>query len=187
MKCQKCKSKNVFKASYCQKCGKKFTDEEKKSAYRKTIFGKIDSILQIKSIVSLNIITGNIFFKIASLLIVLGIGLYFLFTMGIHTKILNSKEYDIIYHKKNNEYYLLIDDKKDSVELNLYRPNRIKEMIIYTYNLEDSEQNKIKISRNDKITLPINQDDYHMIESKYSNKKKDQLKLYVYHKSDIKE
>ena len=185
MKCHKCKSKNILKADYCQKCGEKFTDKEKKEAYNKTIFGKIDSLLKIKSIVTLNIITGNIFFKIASLLVVLGIGLYFLFTIGINTKILNSKDYEIFYNKESKEYYLLIDDNKDSVELNLYRPNRTKEMTIYSYDLNDKEKTKTKVTKEDRITLNAYQDDYHIIKSKYSNNKQDNLKLFVYHKSDI--
>ena len=185
MKCHKCKKDNILKAKYCQKCGEKFTDKEREEAYNKTFFGKIDSFLKIKSIVTLNVITGNIFFKIGSLLVVLGIGIYFLLTMGIHTKILNSKEYQVIYNKKTSEYYLVVEDNKDSIELNLYRPNRTKKMVVYTYDLEDKEVSKTKVSKKDKITLTTYQDDYHVIESKYSNKKKDQLKVYVYHKSDI--
>ena len=186
MKCHKCKSENIIKAKYCQKCGEKFTDKDREEAYQKTIFGKIDSFLKIKGFVTLSVITGNIFFKIASLLVVLGIGLYFLFTMGIHTKILNSKDYEIFYNNKNSEYYLVVDDSKDSIELNLYRPNRVKELVIYTYDLEDKETSMNKVSKDYNITLNTSSDNYHIIKSKYSNKKKDQLKLYVYHKSDIK-
>ncbi len=185
MKCHKCKNENVLKANYCQQCGEKFTDKEKKEAYNKTIFGKIDFLKKIGDIATLNAITGNIIFKIVSLLIVLIIGLYFLFTMGINTKILNSKDYQIFYNKESKEYYLLVDDNKDSIELNLYRPNRIKKMTIYTYDLDDQEKAKTKVAKDDKITLNTYQDDYYIIESKYSNKKQDHLKVFVYHKSDI--
>ena len=185
MKCHKCKSENILKANYCQKCGEKFTEKEKEEAYKKTVFGKIDVLKKIKDIITLDAITGNIIFRIASLLIVLGIGLYFLLTMGINTKILNSKDYQIFYNKESNEYYLLVDDNKDSIELNLYRPNRTKEMTIYTYDSYDKEKNKTIVSKDDKITLNTYQDDYNIIESKYSNEKIDNLKIYVYHKSDI--
>ncbi len=185
MKCHKCNSENVLKANYCQKCGEKFTDEDKEKAYNKTIFGKIDALIKIKDIATLNAITGSIVFKIVSLLIVLGIGLYFLFTMGINTKILNSKDYRIFYNKESSEYYLLVDDNKESIQLNLYRPNRTKEMTIYTYDLDDKEKTKTIVSKDDKVILNTYQDDYHIIESKYSNKKQDDLKIFVYHKSDI--
>ena len=185
MKCHKCKDENILKANFCQKCGEKFTEKEKEEAYSKTIFGKIDSIKKIKDIATLDAITGNIIFKIVSLLVVLGIGLYFLFTMGINTKILISKDYQIFFNKESNEYYLLVDDSKNSIELNLYRPNRTKEMTIYTYDLDDKEKDKTIVSKDDKIILNTYQDDYHIIESKYSNKKQDNLKIFVYHKSDI--
>lgn len=185
MKCHKCKSENILKANYCQKCGEKFTEKEKEEAYKKTIFGKIDALKKIKDIISLDAITGNIIFRIASLLVVLGIGLYFLFTMGINTKILNSEDYQVFYNKESNEYYLLVNDNKDSIELNLYRPNRTKEMTIYTYDLNDNEKTKTTVSKDDKITLNTYQDDYNIIESKYSNEKQDNLKIFVYHKSDI--
>ena len=105
--------------------------------------------------------------------------------MGINTKILNSKDYQIFFNKKSNEYYLLVDDSKDSIELNLYRPNRTKEMTVYTYDLNDKEITKKMVSKDDEITLNAYKDDYHVIESSYSNKKKDNLKIFVYHKSDI--
>ena len=185
MKCHKCKNENLLKANFCQKCGEKFTEKEKEEAYNKTIFGKIDFLKKIKDIVTLDVITSNIIFKIVSLLVVLGIGLYFLFTVGINTKILNSQDYQVFYNKENSEYYLLIDDNKDSIELNLYRPNRIKEMTIYTYDLNGNEKAKTTVSKDDKITLNTYQDDYHTIESNYSNEEQDNLKIYVYHKSDI--
>ena len=185
MKCNKCKSENILKANYCQKCGQKFTDKEKEEAYKKTLFGKIDAFLKIKNIATLNVITGNIIFKIVSLLIVLGIGLYFLFTVGINTKILNSKDYQIYFNKESNEYYLIVDDKKDSIELSLYRPNRTKEMTIYTYDIDGNEQTKKVVSKDDKITFNTYQDDYHIINSKYSNKKEDNLKVFIYHKKDV--
>lgn len=185
MKCESCKSKNVLKANYCQKCGKKFTEEEKEAAYNKTIFGKIDSIKKIFDVATLNAITGHIIFKIVSLLIVLGIGIYFLLSMGINTKILDSSYYEVFYNKESDEYYLLVDDNKDSVELNIYRPNRAKEINVYTYDLNDKEKNKVVLSKDDKITLNTYQDDYHIIESKYSNNKQENIKLSLYHKNDI--
>ena len=167
MKCHKCKNENVLKANYCQNCGEKFTEKEKEEAYRKTIFGKIDSIKKIKDMATLNAITSNIVFKIVSLLVVLGIGLYFLFTIGINTKILNSKYYQIFFNKESNEYYLIVDDNKDSIELNLYRPNRTKEMTIYTYDLNDKEKTKTTISKDDKVTLNTYQDDYYITDYRH--------------------
>ena len=185
MKCHKCKNENITKANFCQKCGEKFTEKEKEIAYDKTIYGKIDKMKKIKDIATLDIITGNIVFKIVSLLVVLGIGLYFLFTMGINTKILNSKEYKIFYNKTLDEYYLIVDDDKESVVANFYRPNRVKEMNAYHYNLDNEELEKKTIDKENTISLNTSENDYYLIESEYSNKKKDNLKVFVYHKSNI--
>ena len=140
MKCHKCKTTNIVKANYCNKCGEKFTDKEREDAYNKTIYGKLEKIEKIKDIATLDIITGNIVFKIISLVIVLGVGLYFWFTMGMNTKILNSADYKIFYNKSNDQYYLLVDDSYDSVDVSMYRPNRVKKMMIYHYNIDNKKE-----------------------------------------------
>lgn len=185
MKCHKCKFDNIVKASYCHNCGEKFADKEKEEAYNKTIYGKIEKLEKIKDIASLDIITGNIIFKICSLLIVLGIGIYFLFTMGWNTKILNSIDYKLFYNTSDNGYYILVDDNIDSVDVSLYRPNRLKKMIINHYDLDNNLVEKREIKKEDKVELNASSNDYYIIESKYSNKKQGKIKVVVYHKSDV--
>ena len=107
-------------------------------------------------------------------------------TMGVNTKILNSSEYEIFYNKNSDEYYLLVDDSKQSVNVSMYIPNRAKEMIIYHYDINDNLIDETKIKKDQTIELDKFKDDYYIIESKYSNKKKDNIKLSAYHKSDIK-
>ena len=185
MKCKKCKFENIVKASYCHKCGNKFSDDEKEMAYKKTIYGKIETFEKWKDIISLDVITGNIVFKIVSLIVVLGIGLYFLFTMGINTKLLNSKDYKIFYNKQEDEYYLLVDDEIDSIDVSLYYPNRVKEMNVYHYNTDDSLIEKKVIDKKKNVELKAYNNDYYVLESEYSNKKKDEIKVWVYHADDI--
>ena len=185
MKCTKCKSDNIVKANYCSKCGNKFTDKEKDASYNKTIYGKIEKLEKLKDIVTLDIITGNIIFKICSLLIVLGIGVYFLLTMGWNTKLLDVDNYELFYNKTNDEYYLLVDDNLDFVDVSMYRPNRLKKMTIIHYDTDNKELDTKEIKKDDKIELTTYNNDYYVIESKYSNKKNDKLKVYAYHKSDI--
>ena len=84
-----------------------------------------------------------------------------------------------------SEYYLLVDDNKEAIEVNLYRPNRVKELTLYHYNSADEELEKKTIEKDDKVSLTTYQDDYYVIESKYSNKKQDKLKVAAYHQSDI--
>lgn len=185
MKCSKCDFENIIKASYCNKCGAEFTEDEKKKAYGKTIYGKIEKMEKIKSIVTLEKITGNIVFKILSLLIVLGIGIYFLLTMGINTKLLNSKEYEIFYNQEANEYYLLADDNHSYVDVSLYRPNRAQKMIVYHYDINNNLLEEKEIKKEETVKLSTFKDDYYVIKSEYSNNKEQKLKVFVYHSSDI--
>ena len=185
MKCHKCKFDNIVKASYCHNCGEKITENERQKAYNKTIYGKIEKIENIKNIATLDVITGNIIFKALSLIVVLGIGIYFLLTMGWNTKILNSNDYKLFYNKNSDEYYVIVDDNIDSVDLSIYRPNRLKIMTIYHYDTDNNELDSKEIKKDDKIELTTYSNDYYVIESKYSNKKEDKLKVFDYYKSNI--
>ncbi len=185
MKCSKCEFENIVKASYCHKCGYEFTENEKKKAYQKTIYGKIEKLENIKSIVTLEKITNHIAFRIISLLIVLGIGVYFLLTMGIDTKLLNSKDYEIYYNKEGNEYYLIVDDTYSSIDLSLYRPNRVEKMVVYHYDMENNLIEEKEIKKDQNVNLNTFKDDYYVIKSEYSNKNEQDLKVFVYHNSDI--
>ena len=185
MKCSKCGFENIIKASYCNECGTKFSEEEKKKAYRKTIYGKLETIEKLKAIITLENLTGHIIFKIISLIIVLGIGIYFLFTMGIDTKLLKSKEYEIFYNKEENQYYLLVDDTYSSVNVSLYRPNRVQKMTINHYDLNNTLLSEEVVEKEDTVKLNTFEDDYYVIKSHYSNDKEQELKVSVYHSSDL--
>ena len=120
------------------------------------------------------------------MLVVLGVGIYFLLTMGWNTKILNSDDYSIFYNKTSNEYYLVVDDNVDLVDVSLYRPNRLKKMLIYHYDLDNNKLGEKEIKSNDMVELTTYSDDYYIIESKYSNKKTEKIKVFAYHKGDLK-
>ena len=185
MKCSKCGFENIVKASYCNKCGEKFKDEERKKAYKKTIFGKIETLEKLKAIVTLEKITGNIVFKIISLLIVLGVGLYFLLSMGINTKLLESNDYELFYNKTDNEYYLLVEDDKTSANVSLYRPNRVKKITVNHYDINGNLLEEKEIQKDQIINLNTFKDDYYVIKSEYSSKNEQSLKVIVYKSSDI--
>ena len=185
MKCSKCGFENIVRASYCNKCGEEFKDEERKKAYKKTIYGRIETLENLKAIITLEKVTGHIAFKIISLLIVLGIGLYFLFTMGVDTRLLESKDYEIFYNKVDNEYYLLVDDNYSSVNVSLYRPNSVQKILINHYDINGNLLEEKAIEKDQVINLNTFKDDYYIIKSEYSSKKEQALKVLVYKSSDI--
>lgn len=185
MKCSKCGCENIIKANYCKECKNKFTKEEREKAYNKTLFGKIELIEKWYSRLTLQEITGHIVFKICSIGVILVIGIYMLFTMGITTKILDSNDYKIYYNETLKEYNLLVDSSMNEVDINLYKPNRLKELNILHYDTDNELLEKLEYKEDEDIVLNTYDNDYYVLESKYSNNKSEKIKVIVYKESDI--
>ena len=179
MKCIKCKTNNINKANYCKNCNYKFSEKEQKIAKRKTLIGKIEMIEDIYNICSFKVITDHILFKIATIIIVLSIGIYFLITNGSNLKLLESDNYKIQYNKKQTEYYLI--GKNEEIHLDLYIPKKSKKIIVKHYDRNNNIIIENTYKKLDNIILETNDDnDYYVIESIYKNNNLDQIKLYVY-------
>ena len=110
MKCKNCNEKNLYKAHYCQKCGYAFTEEDRKEAYSQTIFGFFDKIEEMYKKIKLDNITGNMYFKVLSILFVLAFGLFNVLSNGNAFKVLDSEQYDVQYNTKTEEYYLITEE-----------------------------------------------------------------------------
>lgn len=177
MKCCKCKVNNITKANHCKKCGYKFSEEEQKKAKGKTFVGKLEKIEKVYEVCTLKIITDHIAYKIISFLIVLGMGIYFLVTYGLNVRFLNSKNYDIKYNNKLKEYYIITN--KNKVSLDLYIPNRTKNIAVIHYDEKDNFIEETSYKPSSKIILQTKEDDYYIVEPLYSNDIKDSFKLYV--------
>ena len=185
MKCPKCNTKNSPKANYCMSCKRKFTEEEQEKAYNKTIFHFFDKLEDLYSKINLEFITDHILFKIGSLLLVLGIGIYFYFTKGINTTILDSKNYEIYKYKNSKEYYLVVKDNIEKASLNLYIPNRAKKIEIIEYDETGKEIKKTNYKKNKEFKLTPSTKEYYVIQTTYSNQKEESLIFYIYKESDI--
>jgi len=177
MKCSKCKTKNITKANYCKKCGNKFTKKEQEKAKRKTLIGKVEFLEDLYSKCTLKIITGHIVFKICSILIILGIGISIWINKGLDLKLLNSEDYEILYNKTEKEYYLITTNEK--VLLNLYVPNRTKEIKISHY---DSNANLLEdksYKPDAEIILETKETEYYILDVKYLHDDRYSFKFYV--------
>ena len=183
MKCPKCNTKNILKASYCMKCKYSFSEEDQEKAYKKTIFYTLEKIEEWYYHLTLETITSHIAFKIGSLLLVLGIGLYYYFTVGINTAILKNDSYDLYYYKKKQEYYL-ITNQKEEINLNLYIPNRAQKVIIKQYDEEGSLIDSTIYQKKKPFKIETNSTNYYVIETKYRRKTEKQ-KLKIYDKEEI--
>ena len=184
MKCPKCNTKNIVKASYCKECKYEFTEEEQDKAYSKTIYGKLEKIEEWYNHLTLATITDHIAFKIITILIVLLGGLYYYFTRGIDTSILQSNTYEVYYNDKNDEYYLVIDDETKEIKLNLYIPNRVMKIDIEHYDLENKLLDKEVFEEDKGINLKAYKSDYYILKSVYDTKT-EKMKVFVYPKNRV--
>ena len=132
MICKECGTKNRIKANYCMHCGHQFTDQQREYAYSKTIFGWIEKIENIWSILTLDKITGSSLFKIISLVIIFLVGSYSVYKNGTQFRPLEHENYEIQYNQKVNEYYLISD--LDSFEVSLYLPKTTDELTVLQLN-----------------------------------------------------
>lgn len=179
MKCSQCGEKNIVSASYCKKCGNRFTKEEKKKARDKTFIGKLEKIEEIYQICTLKKITDSILFKIGSIVVILLIGIGVWFQNGSHVKILENNNYKIQYNTKEKEYYLLVNEEQ--TDLKLYLPNTVKNIEVEHYNQKDELVETKKYKLKDSIVLNSSlMKDYYIVKANKDKKKKEKLKVYVF-------
>ena len=178
MKCIKCGTKNVHNANYCKKCSYEFSLEEQKAAEKWTFIGIVKRIEELKEKITFGWIFDNLIFKIISVLVVLLIGLSFVFSNGSEFKLLENDSYSIKYNEELEEYYLFTSE--DKVDLSLYIPKDIEKFIVRSYESEDVMLSNLDYKVDDNIILFSNDNlSYYVLEAKYDDNS-DMLKLFVY-------
>lgn len=175
MKCLKCKCKNSYKSNYCYECGERFTDEEKKKSSNNKFVKFLKFIRDIYDRLNLDNITGNIYFRIFSVIVVVLIGLYGIITNGFHLRIETSSDYTYQYNKKDDEYYLYTDN--ETTKLNLYTLGENSSITVSYYDENGSMINENNYTDYNDIILTANtfSNNYYIL-----THKKDKLKLYIY-------
>ena len=71
MKCIKCQSKNRNYANYCKNCGYHFSKEEQEAASKWSLPWFLEKIDNFKKLITLDILKGNIIYRILSIIVVL--------------------------------------------------------------------------------------------------------------------
>lgn len=175
MICKKCKEDNIIHAKYCRNCGKEFSEEERKEAYDKTIYGKLDFIKKMKEHIDLSFITGNRYFRIAVLAVII---VYIIFSGGKSKDftIENSNQYEVQYNEKLDEYYLLSDES--TVNLNLYLPEEPNSIEIVAFDTENQEINRRIFQMDETMTIETNPQQYYVVTAHYENSTQT-LKFYL--------
>ena len=167
MKCSKCGKENLIKARFCSECGNPFTDEERQSAYDRTIYGKLDKIGEAKGWLTLNKITSNPIVRIAILIIILAIGLLSGNNRGDRMTVLESDEYKVYYNTETKDYFLNTD--KDEVSVGIYLPGTPSGISVYTLNEQAEAIDEEYYDIGEKIILQKADDRVYVIEGDYEN------------------
>lgn len=184
MKCQDCKTKNIKKAYFCKHCGREFSEKERKNASKKGIIGLIKRIEKWYDLCTLKVITDNIIFKILSIVLLLGVGVYNLYTTGNGLRIEENNKYNIKYNKKENEYYVFMTENNNinengKLKLDFYIPNNIDNINIKYYSETNEEIYSLEIPKEEEMEFLANTDknNYYIVSA--NNKK---IKIYIYYK-----
>ena len=179
MKCIKCGTKNVHNANYCKKCAYEFSLVEQKAAEKWTLIGIVKRIEDLKEKITFGWLFDNLIFKIIFVLVVLLIGLIFVFNNGFEFKLLENDSYSIKYNEELEEYYLLT--KEDKVDLSMYIPKDIDKFNVKLYDNNNIMLSDLDYKVDDNIVLFSNDNlSYYVLEVKYDDDNSDILKLFVY-------
>lgn len=176
MKCSHCGRENALSAHYCGACGTKFTEEERGAAYDKTLFGKLDKVLDMKGWLDLSKITGNRFVRLAVLLVLLVLVAVNISRNGSHLTIAPGEGYTVAYNSETEEYYALTDLSK--VELSTYLPKKTDSIIVTCY-IRGAEAYTRQEEPGTAVELPRLEDGYYVIRANYADGKSEELLLFV--------
>ena len=183
MNCSHCGGENPTKADYCRSCGEKFTDKEKKAAYGKTVYGKIDRFLELKSWVTLGKITGHPIFRAAVLLILAVLVVVNVGAFGRELCIKNSGSYDVAFNGEMNEYYVMTD--LPEVSLSVYVPRKTSSLVLNVYRNEVLSESR-SFDPGDGVTVQISSDCRYEIAAAYEKGGGETLSFFVCEKEAAK-
>ncbi len=186
MKCPTCRKKNLNKANYCQKCGYEFSKQDKAKVKENFLVAILDKLDLIHDFITGDLFKNTILYRILSVLIVLGIGLYMIFTMGWKLRLLNNDAYNVKYNEELDTYYILIpqalkENETQEIDAAFYVPNRINSLDLTYYNEKDEEISHQEYEKQDRYTLLINtkENNYYILAN--HDDTKESLKIYVYY------
>ena len=175
MICQQCGKKNITKAQYCGSCGTAFSEEQRKKAYNRTIFGVIEKVEELKGYATLEAVTGHPVFRIALLVLILVAGLLLGRPHGDHLTILESDAYQVQQEVQTGEYYILTED--DSLVLELYFPRTVETLTVRQFQGEKLMYER-RFSAEDTITLEKSHERTYVVEANYGDQS-ESITLYV--------
>ena len=189
MKCQLCGHKNVKKANYCEQCGTLFTKEEKEKALTNGIDGFLRKLHTYYETLTFHFITDRLWFKILSLVLLIGFCLWIYYGKSDTLKIEDSDVYSFQYNTKEKEYYLYIPEEyfaqyNGKVPLNLYVPKGYETLYVGLFNENNELLMKEEKSKTSEIILETNKNENGYYAISLNDSLDNPLKVYIYLGSD---
>lgn len=183
MRCSKCKKENLRKANYCQSCGKNFTDKEKEEAMKSTAIGTIkyyEEWINEHTIIKL---IKHPLTKVLSVLAILALGFYNIYTMGTELKIMNGENYEVTYNEDTDEYYIVTKEAPvdGKVYLSMYIPNRVENMTVDYFSPDGILLESETKTNHEGILLNVNTLANNFYTIKDDQKKSKTLKVFIYY------
>ena len=187
MKCESCKKKNMRKANYCKKCGRKFTEEEKENAKKVGIDVILDAYTTVKDFITLEMFTNIKIVKVFFVLLVLAVGIYMVCTRGWNLRVVQGEDYIVKYNQEKDTYYVLFDYQfqeeppLEEVDVSVYVPNRIETLDLEYYDESNNLLETEEHAKEDRYTLTVNlkENNYYILSN--HDKKEEKVKIYVYY------
>ena len=182
MRCSRCTTDNLLMARYCCACGKPFSEEERKAAYDQTIYGQIDKARKVKDVLTLNIITDSLWFKILTLLLILAIGIW-LRMSGVNALRLESGDgYRLEYLKATNTYYVI--SESDAVDLRFVVPHKTTQLVEEERDDVESLLSQRSCGTEEAVTLDVSGENHYVLRSYRGEKNTGSLTVFVYRESE---
>jgi len=178
MICSKCSEDNLLLARYCGNCGHPFSEAERKKAYDKTVYGKVDAVRKAKDVATLSVITDSLWFKILTIVLILALGIW-LRASGAHRFRLESSDlYEIRYLEETDTYYLIA--KQDEILLRLAAPGGTKELTVEELDEAGEVVSAATCSVEEGVTLSVSGQNHYRLSISDGKKTTGTITLYLY-------
>ncbi len=176
MRCTRCGRDNPLSARFCAGCGAPFSEEERKAAYDRTIYGKLDRLKEAKSWITLEKITSNPLFRIRLLAVIILLGVMNGRNKGNVMRPLESEDYKVYYNRTSDDWFL--STEMDRVNVGIYLPGKPEGVTVKTIDRDSALLDEKEYSLSDDILLEKDEDNIYILEGRYDGSSK-QIRLMV--------
>ena len=178
MRCRNCGRENLLRANYCAECGAPFAQEQRDAAYSRTVYAKLDWLDDAWQTLKLDKITGNLFFRIAVLALIVLVGWSNIRDHGATDfSVLDGEDYEVQYNAAAQEFYIL--SQEDTVTVSLYVPGKAEDLQVDCLNIAGEVLESVQYEVGVDIALENRQRAHYRITALYEDESRT-ITVYTY-------